>query len=96
MSGAWKGYRRAEHDVESFIIPDYYSFIFFLSVCPFLDVTAQDYNVSLGIPFPRLQGNPSMDWNIWLSVRTVLYRIPTAEFVVVSYSRGVSNLLRSF
>jgi hypothetical protein len=58
VSGAWKGYRRAEHDVESFIIPDYYSFIFFLSVCPFLDVTVQDYNVSLGIPFPRLQGNP--------------------------------------
>jgi len=29
VSGAWKGYRRAEHDVESFIIRDYYSFIFF-------------------------------------------------------------------
>lgn len=85
MRGVWKGYRRAEHDVESFIIHDYYSFIFFFfPFVLFLDVTFQDYNVSLGIPFSRLQGNPSMDWNIWLLVRTVLYIIPTTEFVVMS------------
>jgi hypothetical protein len=96
VSVAWKGYRRAEHDVESFIIRDYYSFIFFLCVCPFLDVTAQDYNVSLGIPFSRLQGNSSMDLNIWLMVRTELYRIQTEKFVDMLYSRGVYNLLHSY
>ena len=58
MSGARKGYRRAEHDVESFIIRDYYSFIFFLSVCPIQTLPLRTVTYHLGSHFHDFRGIP--------------------------------------
>lgn len=81
ISGVWKGYRRARHGMESFIIRDYYflCFSFFLSV-PFL-TSLYKSGVSLGISFSRLQRNPAMNWNIWLSVWMFFNRISRAAFL---------------
>jgi hypothetical protein len=79
MSGAWKGYRRAEHGVESFIIRDYYSFIFFLSIPPFLDVALQVSSIA---------------WDpIFTTSREFLYGLEYLAFslnIVVQYSEGRS------